>query len=68
MTIILTTVSAWTGCISDCKSKYESEVDDCHLIHGNDPEDADDRQMCLEDAKDTYDPRKDGCQSWDRRQ
>jgi len=54
LSIILTALSAWAGCITECTSEYESTVDDCHLVNGRDPKDADILQLCLENAKDTY--------------
>jgi len=55
--IALYTASAamlWAGCKSDCKEKYQSEVDSCHLLH-DEPDEADDLRMCLQDAKEQYD-------------
>ena len=38
---------------SDCRDEYDSAREDCMLMH-EDPDEADDLQMCLEDAKSAY--------------
>ena len=49
------TIFANAGCVSDCKSEYESEVDSCNIFNGDDPDNHDDLQSCIEDAKYEYD-------------
>jgi hypothetical protein len=34
----------WTGCKSDCRYEYESEVESCKLMY-DDPDDADCRSL-----------------------
>ena len=53
---------ASAGCKSDCKDQYQSEVDSCHLMY-DDPEEADDLRMCLDNAKDEYDSCIEECES-----
>ncbi len=43
----------WAGCKSDCRDDYESEVESCRLIYDT-PDDADELQMCIQNAKDQY--------------
>jgi hypothetical protein len=43
----------WAGCKSDCRDEYESEVQSCHQRY-DDPDDADDLQRCIQNAKDEY--------------
>ena len=43
----------WAGCKSDCRDEYQSEIESCHLLY-DDPDDADDLQICVQDAKDQY--------------
>jgi hypothetical protein len=50
------------GCMSDCKEKYQSDVEDCHMLH-EDPDDADDLRMCIDDAKSEYDDCVHECRS-----
>ena len=54
--ILLTMSSAmiWAGCKSDCRDEYDSEVESCKALH-DEPDDADDLQMCIQAAKDNYD-------------
>jgi len=46
-------VAIRAGCKSDCRDEYESEVESCKLLH-DDPDDADDLQLCIQIAKDDY--------------
>ena len=51
--LIFCTASAamiWAGCKSDCRDEYQSEIESCHLLH-DDPDEAEDLQICLRDAK-----------------
>ena len=43
----------WAGCISDCKDDYDSEVESCKSQY-EDPEDAEDLELCIQSAKDEY--------------
>ena len=51
-----------SGCKTDCRDEYESERDSCMLLY-DDPDDADDLQMCLQEAKSTYDDCVEECES-----
>ena len=53
---------AQSGCISECRDDYESEVEDCKLLHDN-PDDADMLSMCIDNAKSEYDDCVEECQS-----
>jgi hypothetical protein len=55
-------VMVWAGCISDCKDEYDSEVESCKLMH-EDPDEADDLQLCIESARDEYQSCIDECTS-----
>ena len=50
------------GCKSDCRDEYESERDHCLLMY-DDPDDADDLQACIENAKSTYEDCIEECES-----
>ena len=50
------------GCVSDCKDQYDSERESCTLMY-DDPDEADDLQMCLQNAKDEYDQCVEECLS-----
>lgn len=57
LTVILYAASAvmiWASCKSDCRDAYQSEIESCHQQYDA-PDDADDLQTCLQDAKDQYD-------------
>ena len=51
-----------SGCKTDCRDDYESARDTCLLTY-SDPDDADDLQMCLQDAKSTYEDCIEECES-----
>jgi hypothetical protein len=52
--VILISVSpSWAGCKSDCKDDYQLEVESCRAGY-NDPEAADELQICLDNAKSDY--------------
>jgi hypothetical protein len=53
MVIFIFAPPTWADCKSDCQSEYESEITSCKTQY-SDPEDADDLQMCLDDAKSEY--------------
>ena len=59
----LANVPAWAGGISDCQSEYESEIERCKLLHGDDPDEAEDLQSCIENAKDEYESCQEECES-----
>jgi hypothetical protein len=53
---------AVAGCVSDCREEYDSEVQNCQLLH-DDPDDADDLKLCIGNAKDEYDDCAEECRS-----
>lgn len=53
---------ATAGCVSACRDDYDSEVDSCRSDH-DDPDEADDLRMCIDNAKDTYDECIHECRS-----
>ena len=55
-------LSAWAGCKSDCSDEYESAREDC-VNTNDDPDDADDLQMCIDGAKSDYDSCIQECDS-----
>jgi hypothetical protein len=50
------------GCISDCRDEYDSARQSC-LSSYDDPDDADELQMCLRNARDEYEDCVDECRS-----
>lgn len=54
LTVVLPAGIIWAGCKSDCRDEYESEVDSCKMLY-DDPDDADDLQLCIQNARDDYD-------------
>ncbi|MGB8684434.1 MAG: hypothetical protein WCD12_16225 [Candidatus Binatus sp.] len=42
------------ACGEDCDSAYQSDVQSCHIMYGDDPEDADELSTCIQDARDDY--------------
>jgi hypothetical protein len=50
------------GCKTDCRDEYESARDDC-LHTYDDPDEAEDLQACLEDAKSSYEDCTEECES-----
>jgi len=55
--------NALAGCISDCKSDYESEVQDCQILWGDDPDNDYMHKNCIDDAKSTYESCEEECMS-----
>jgi len=52
--LLLYLPNVWADCKSECRDEYESAVKSCKEQY-NDPDDADDLQMCLDDATSEYD-------------
>ena len=50
----------WAGCISDCRDDYDSEVQSCKERYDL-PDDAEDLQQCIQNAKDEYQSCIDEC-------
>jgi hypothetical protein len=45
---------AKAACGEDCDTEYQSDVDHCHSIYGDDPADAADLARCIDNARDDY--------------
>jgi len=50
------------GCISDCRDEYDSELSNCRIMY-DDPDDADDLQLCVDNAKAQYQDCIEECRS-----
>jgi hypothetical protein len=53
---------AWAGCKTDCRDEYDSEVESCKSTY-DDPDDADELQQCIQNAKDEYESCIEECDS-----
>jgi hypothetical protein len=53
---------SYAGCKSDCIDEYQSEKEDCNNLY-DEPDDADDLKICLDDAKDAYDDCIEECKN-----
>jgi hypothetical protein len=62
LAIILRPLPLEAGCKSDCEDTYQTEIEDCQLLH-DDSDEADDLQMCIDDAKSEHDSCVDECNS-----
>ena len=51
-----------SACKTDCRDQYDSEREDC-LSQYEDPDEADDLQACLQDAKAAYEDCIEECES-----
>ena len=60
--ILLHGPNAWGDCASDCRDVYDSEVESCNMQY-DEPDDADDLQMCLDNAKSEYDSCVEECEN-----
>ena len=59
--ILLYTPHAWAGCKSDCQDDYQSEVQSCRANY-DDPDDADELQICIDNAKSEYESCINDCE------
>ncbi len=50
------------GCISDCRDEYDSARQSCLSLY-DDPDDADELQMCLRNARNEYEDCVEECRS-----
>jgi len=53
MTVLLFVPPAWSDCKSDCQNEYQSDVESCKA-QLDDPDDAQELQICMDDAKSEY--------------
>ncbi len=42
------------SCGASCDSTYQSDIASCHVMYGDDPDDADDLAICIQTARDDY--------------
>ena len=61
MIILISASPAWAGCKSDCQDDYQSEVESCRANY-DDPDDADELQICMDNAKSEYDSCVNDCE------
>jgi hypothetical protein len=54
---------SYAGCKSDCLDEYQSAKEDCINLH-DDPDEADDLRMCIDDAKAAYDECVEDCENY----
>ena len=59
--VLLCASPGWAGCKSDCANDYESEVNSCKTQY-DDPENAEELQMCFDNAKVEYDECVNECE------
>jgi hypothetical protein len=59
---LLTPNHSVAGCKSDCEDNYQSAKDDCMQIH-DEPDDADDLRICIDDAHSEYEDCIEECES-----
>ncbi len=45
---------AVAACGEDCDSDYQSATENCQLMYGDNPEEAEDLSMCVQNARDEY--------------
>jgi hypothetical protein len=62
VTVLLLPRYSISACKTDCRDEYQSAKEDCTLTY-DDPDDADDLQMCLQDAKAAYEDCIEECES-----
>jgi hypothetical protein len=53
---------SYAGCKSDCLDTYQSAKEDCSNLY-EEPDEADDLQMCIDDAKTAYDDCVEECEN-----
>jgi hypothetical protein len=61
MLILISASPAWAGCKSDCQDDYQSEVESCRTNY-DDPDDADELKICMDNAKSEYDSCVNDCE------
>jgi hypothetical protein len=53
---------SYAGCKTDCLDTYQSAKEDCNNLY-DEPDEADDLQMCIDDAKTAYDDCVEECEN-----
>ena len=61
MIILISASPTWAGCKSDCQDDYQSEVESCRANY-DDPDDADELKICMDNAKSEYDSCVNDCE------
>jgi len=61
MFILMSVSPTWAGCKSDCQDDYQSEVQSCRTNY-DDPDDADELQICIDNAKSEYESCINDCE------
>jgi hypothetical protein len=61
MIILISASPVWAGCKSDCQDDYQSEVESCRANY-DDPDDADELKICMDNAKSEYDSCVNDCE------
>lgn len=59
---VLALLPARAGCVADCRDEFDSAVQHCKLMW-DDPDESDDLEMCLQDAKSQYQDCIEECKS-----
>ena len=59
--VLLYGSNAWAGCKSDCQEEFESAVESCKTQY-DDPDDADELQTCMDNAKSEYESCINDCE------
>jgi hypothetical protein len=59
--VLLYGSNAWAGCKSDCQEEIESAVESCKTQY-DDPDDADELQICIDNAKSEYESCINDCE------
>ncbi len=62
LVLLLSGSQAWAGCKSDCLDEYQSEMESCKVNY-DDPDDADDLRMCIDNAKSEYESCIEECEN-----
>jgi hypothetical protein len=66
MSVALTIAAASSvvgGCGENCDSTHKSDIESCHLLYGDDPEDADELSSCIQNTRADYRSCLDDCES-----
>lgn len=58
----LALLPARAGCVSDCRDEYESAIESCKTTY-DDPDESDDLEQCLNNARDEYQDCAGECRS-----
>jgi hypothetical protein len=62
LALVFAVSPAWSGCKSECRDAYESEVESCYGGYP-DPDEASDLMMCIDSASGDYESCIQECDS-----